>query len=94
MWSKVLAFLGLQQRIEVANAQTISVGPNDFLVVKVSAGASQAILKQLQQHCREFFGTQRVLVVAGDDFNLVKVAIEEKLVDDIMLKEEITKWQN
>lgn len=95
MWSKILAFFNPRPiEIEVKSAQTLSVSHNDFLVITVDAGVSQALLKQLQQKCREFFGTQNVLVVAGDDITFLKIAIEDKMVDEIMLKEEVTKWKN
>jgi len=81
-------------RIEITNAKTISISPNDFLVITVDPDISQALLQQLRRQCREFFKTQNVLVLAGDDIGFLKIAIQEKLVDDIMLKEELTKWKN
>jgi len=96
MLSKLLKFLGLQPTvyIEVKNAETLSVSSNDFLVITCESGIDQAVLRRFQERARDFFKTPNVLVVAGDDIRLLKVAIEEKMIDELMLKEEITKWKN
>jgi hypothetical protein len=96
MFSKLLAFFRPDplKNVEVKSAQTLSISSNDFLVITVESGINQAVLKNFQQRAREFFKSQNVLVVAGDDVRLLKVAIEDRMIDELMLKEEVTKWKN
>ena len=96
MWAKFLAFFKLQRPVymEVKGAQSLSFGPSDFLVITCESAVSQAVLEKFQQRAREFFRSENVLVVAGDDVRLLKIAIEDKMCDEIMLKEEVTRWKN
>ena len=96
MLSKLLAYFKPDplKNIEVKSAQALSISSNDFLVITCESGINQDVLRRFQERAREFFKTPNVLVVAGDDVRLLKVAIEEKMIDELMLKEEITKWKN
>lgn len=96
MWSKLLAYFQRNplDKVQVVSAQSLSISINDFLVITVEPCTDMSLLRKFEQHCREFFKTENVLVVAGDDVRFLKVAIEEKMVDDIMLKEEVTRWKN
>jgi hypothetical protein len=96
MLSKILKFFKPDplKSLEVKSVETLSISSNDFLVITCHADVDITMLARFQQRAREFFKTQNVLVVAGDDLRLLKVAIQEKLVDDIILKEEIAKWNN
>lgn len=93
MWAKLLTYFKLR-RIKVTNVKVLSIGPSEFLVVAVESGINTDLLRQFQLRAREFFKSENVLVISGDDIRLLKVAIEDRLVDEMMLKEEVTKWKN
>lgn len=96
MFSKLLAYFmpNIFENIEVVRAQTVSVGNNDFLVITVSPNISPTVHRKFSQSAKQFFRSENVLVVAGDDVRVLKVAIEDRMADEIMLKEEVSKWKN
>lgn len=76
--------------MDVEEIKKISLAPNEMLLVKLPGKVTQEVMKIWAKKFQDCLGTQNVLVYCGESASLLKIALEEKLIEKL-IDDEIQK---